>query len=92
MLARKFAWPAEDIPEGIRRIQGMARTVTPAVQLEVIKEDPDDDRVLECAMSAGADYIITRDKDLLRLRNYAGIRIIEDEEFMEIVRGEQRAR
>jgi hypothetical protein len=37
----------------------MARTVTAAVRLEVVREDPPDDRILERAVSAGADYIVT---------------------------------
>lgn len=40
------------------------------MRLDVIKEDPPDDRVLECAVSSGADYIVTGDKDLLRLGQY----------------------
>jgi predicted nucleic acid-binding protein len=45
--------------------------------------DPDDDRVLECAVTTGSDYIITNDKDLLRLKEYAGIRIVTPVQFLE---------
>ena len=43
--------------------------------------DPDDNRILECAVEAGSDFIITADKDLLRLESYAGIRIIQAADF-----------
>jgi putative PIN family toxin of toxin-antitoxin system len=65
VLARKFNFPPGAIQETRRRIKAIARTVTPSVQLDVVKEDPADNRVLECAVSSGADYVVTGDKDLL---------------------------
>ncbi len=44
----------------------------PTQTLDVIKEDPDDNRILECAAAAKSDYIVTDDKDLLRLGKYGG--------------------
>lgn len=59
MLARKFDWPAEDILEARQQIMAMARIVKPSVQLDIVKEDPPDNRILECAVSSGSDYIVT---------------------------------
>lgn len=84
VLARNFAWPQEDIAGARGRLQQMARTVTPAVELDVIKEDPPDNRVLECAVSAGSDYIVTGDKDLLRLGRYDAIRILSVADFLDL--------
>lgn len=42
--------------------------------------DPDN-RILECAVEAGSDFIVTADQDLLRLGIYAGIRIIRAADF-----------
>ena len=53
VLARKFGWQPDDIAEARKWITGIARTATPVVQLNVIKEDPADDRILECAVAAG---------------------------------------
>ena len=44
--------------------------------------DPDDDRILECAVTAGSDYILSYDKDLLRLKEYAGIKIVTASDFL----------
>jgi putative PIN family toxin of toxin-antitoxin system len=46
------------------------------VILHVVERDPDDDRVLECAVTAKAELIVTGDSDLLNLVEYAGIEII----------------
>ena len=92
VLARKFDWPEEDIAEARRWLKAMARTVTPAVELDVIKEDPPDNRILECAVSAGSDYIVTGDKDLLRLGQYGGIRIVRVSDFLDVFQAQGRAR
>jgi predicted nucleic acid-binding protein len=42
----------------------------------VITEDVADDRVLACALSAGADWIITGDDHLLRLKSYRNVAIL----------------
>jgi uncharacterized protein len=60
----------------------MAQLVTPHVELDVIKDDPDDDRILECAQASQSDYLVTSDKDLLRLRQYAGTRILMPADFL----------
>jgi uncharacterized protein len=85
VLARKFGASIDDIAEAKAIIADAARTITPTVQLDVVKEDPPDNRILECAVTAGADYIITGDKDLLRLRRYDSINIITVSEFLELL-------
>jgi len=86
VLPRKFNFSLKGVEEARRRIQAMARTVTPGVRLDVIKEDPPDNRVWECAVSSGADYIVTRDKDPLRLDRYDAIPIVSVADFLELER------
>ena len=47
--------------------------------------DSDDDKILECALLANADYIISGDDDLLVLEEFRGIRIITAKEYLEKV-------
>jgi hypothetical protein len=49
----------------------------PAKPVNAIAADPDDNMILECAVEAGSDFIITADNHLLRLGQYEGIPIIE---------------
>lgn len=55
--------------------------MTPTLKLAVIKDDPDDDRILECAMAAKSDYIVTDGKDLLRLGRFGGVEIVNIADF-----------
>jgi predicted nucleic acid-binding protein len=48
----------------------------------VVKEDPEDNRAPECAAAARAEFIVTGDKHLLQLEEYAGIRIMKVADFI----------
>lgn len=51
-----------------------------------VPRDPDDDKIIACAVAAGAQYLVTRDDDLLSLEAYQGTRIITPEDFVQLVR------
>ncbi len=46
-----------------------------------IVRDPEDNKILESAVEAGAEYLVTRDNDLLRLGSYEDIKIVNPSEF-----------
>jgi putative PIN family toxin of toxin-antitoxin system len=46
---------------------------------------PEDDAVLATAVSAGADYLVTSDKQLQRLGSYAGVRILSPRDFLAVL-------
>ena len=75
VLRDKFGFSEERLALAERYIGACTTRVTPSGAIDVVKEDPDDNRVLECAEAAGCDYIITGDLDLLRLRRYGEIQI-----------------
>ena len=81
-LRRKFLWPEDRIEEARATLALVTESVKPRVILDVVKDDPDDNKILECAQSAGSEYIVTGDKDLLRLRQYDGMPIITVSHFL----------
>lgn len=59
----------------------------PTVRIDGVATHPEDDRVLEAAVSAAVDYLVTGDKALQRLGEYAGIPILDPRAFMAILDG-----
>lgn len=58
--------------------------IKPKTTLNIIKDDPSDNKILECAVSGNADYIISGDKHLLGLQEYRGIKILNSSDFLKI--------
>jgi predicted nucleic acid-binding protein len=69
------------------KLAGLTNRVLPKQRLDAIQEDPPDNRILECAVEAGSEYIVSWDKDLLRLGEYSGMRIIRPPELLQLVAG-----
>jgi predicted nucleic acid-binding protein len=44
--------------------------------LRVVRADPSDDKLLECAVAGRADYIVSGDEHLLELREHGGVRVL----------------
>jgi putative PIN family toxin of toxin-antitoxin system len=55
-------------------------TKTPKIR--VIKDDPDDDKFIECAMALKADVIITGDRAIKAVGEYMGTKILNPQEFI----------
>ncbi len=81
-FSKKLEGKKYTVNEAVTKIALIATLIESTHKINVIKEDPDDNRVLECAVSAKADVIISGDGHLLSLKNYAGIDIIPASEFI----------
>lgn len=60
-------------------------TKTP--KIKIIKNDPDDDKFIECAVALKAHAVITGDREVLAIKEYMGIRILTPQKFLENYRG-----
>jgi putative PIN family toxin of toxin-antitoxin system len=67
--------------------RGKKIVTSPQHRVTGVCRDPDDEKYLECAIAAGADYIITGDKDLLVLKEYGGVKIVNARSYLDIVGG-----
>lgn len=80
---------SQDIDSFLARFQAITINVGPGNQLDVIKDDPDDNRVLECALEARAVYIVSGDHHLLQLKEYQGIVILPPAGFLTLLKFEK---
>jgi putative PIN family toxin of toxin-antitoxin system len=74
-LASKFDLAKSEPDLVAPTIRGAATIVDPETELTVLDDEPDN-RILECAVAAGASAIVTGDEHLLALKTYAGIGIM----------------
>ncbi len=81
VLHDKFGWDGYRLHFARLQIQKVTNRVQPTRTIDVA-EDPDDNRILECAAEAGSDLIITNDQDLLRLGSHEGRPIIRAADFL----------
>jgi putative PIN family toxin of toxin-antitoxin system len=89
VLGRKFYWEEWKIERVISDIMEFTKVITTRKSVSLIKGDPSDNRILECAFEGNAQYIISGDKKhLLPLKEFCGIEILTPNEFLDIYRGE----
>lgn len=88
VLVRKFAWRDDRASQALQMLRDVAIVIEPERLPSVISGNQADNRVLECAVEAGADYLITGDKrHLLPLVEHRGIRILNAPRFLSELEG-----
>ena len=82
-LTFKLEYPQSRTSRIITRLLDCLRLVKITNRLEGVTADPDDNKIIECALVGGATHIVTGDKrHLLPLQNYQGIHIVAATDFL----------
>ncbi len=82
-LRGKFAVSEHDALAIRAKLESNAALANPDFQLNAVPDDPDDNRVLECAVASKADWIVSGDRHLLRIANYERIAIVTVRQLLE---------
>jgi putative PIN family toxin of toxin-antitoxin system len=90
ILHDKFYWKPEDVTDAVEQILCFTKYLHADYTLDVVPTDPDDNRVLECALKAGSDTLVTGDTDLLVMGSFRGIRIQKPSDFLAAFQAEER--
>jgi predicted nucleic acid-binding protein len=69
---------------------GQKVRIEPTERLTVVKDDPDDDKIVECAAAAGFDYLVTGDRHILKLGSHGKTQIVRPAEFFVVAQGRTR--
>ena len=81
-ISKKYKLSKSDIQSLLTLIEHEAVVIPKLPAVHVIKEDPDDDKFLACAIAAKAEYIVSGDQHLLGLGSYKSISIVTVKEFL----------
>ncbi len=82
VLSKKFLSSAQQIRESQQIILEAAHLVEPpSFLVKGVCRDPDDDRILSCAVAAKVDYLVSGDSDLLELQEFQGIKMFSPRAF-----------
>jgi putative PIN family toxin of toxin-antitoxin system len=84
-IRRRYTHTDDDIRRYLAALARLAVVLSDVPAVRIVR-DPADDMVVGCAIAAAAEYLVSRDKDLLSLRSHGRIRMIAPEAFLAILR------
>ncbi len=88
-LQVKYKLTDDRIEEMAQLIRAKAFLTSELYKVDVIKDDPDDNVAVSCALEGSAQYIVSGDSHLISLKEYQGIRMIVAGDFLGILREDE---
>jgi putative PIN family toxin of toxin-antitoxin system len=89
VLTETFDWTQSQVREALAEANTLATLVRPTVRLSGVLAHDEDHRILECALAARAEFLVTGDKKHLQsLKTFRGIMIVSPREFLDRLRRE----
>ena len=82
-IAKKYGLDESTVDEQLQDIRTFTTVLATTPTLDAVPTDPDDNKIVACAVEAQAHFIISYDPHLTQLREYEGIRILTPQEFHE---------
>jgi uncharacterized protein len=80
VLKRDFSFSNDDLVQIMQKVLAFVTLITTKEKVDLVKDDPEDNKIIECALSSKSRFIITYDPHLLKLKEHNGIRFIKPEE------------
>jgi uncharacterized protein len=84
-VAVRFDYSKTDITKFEASIRDVAEIVAVKSSFKAVREDPDDDAVVNTAIDGRADYIVSGDRHLRELKRFQGVRIVSPRAFLTIL-------
>lgn len=82
ILGKKFKYTQRMLFAIEHELMSASFITEPDIEIHYITEDEDDNRILECAVSAECDYIVSGDSHLLSIGKYKSIEIKSVSDFL----------
>lgn len=84
-IRRKYALTEKDIETYFQDLRNRCTLVAVSTVVRGVSRDPDDDKILACAIDGAAEYVVSGDPHLLNLREYMGVKIVTPNAFLSIL-------
>lgn len=78
----KFGLTPDQALALVEELHALCRVITPSGPVTAVEADPDDNRIIECALAAGAEFIVSGDAHLLALKSWRAIQILAPAQFL----------
>lgn len=75
----------EQVEEFTGKVLSVSTVIVPEIDLEVVERDPDDDKIVECAVAGNVDYLVSGDSHLKDLGEVEGIPVVQPADFIEMM-------
>jgi len=86
---RRYKYSDEHIVASCEELARIGTVIFDIPNLTGIVRDSNDDIIVACAVAAKADFLVSRDKDLLTIGSYEAIDMVTPESFLHILRDEK---
>ena len=84
-LRKEIDCTDEEIEVRVAAVGVLADLADGEINVEAVKEDPDDDKYVAAALLGRADFVVSGDHHLLDLGEYQGVRIVKPRQFLEVL-------
>ncbi len=84
-LSKKFNLKESEINNILLDFSTFTIPIKITKHIDAVPDDPDDNKFIECAVMCNADYIVSGDEHLLKLKEYTGIKILKASEFLKLL-------
>jgi putative PIN family toxin of toxin-antitoxin system len=84
-ISKRYVKNKETVKDYLNGLRVFAEICRPRRKILAVKDDPSDNKFLETAVSVGADFIISGDKHLLKLKEFEGIKIMTVADFVDFI-------
>jgi len=84
-VRERFGYSARDVESFVQHLRGVSSMVAVKSRFKMVKADPNDDIVVNTAVDGKAEWIVSGDVHLRRMRVFRGIRIVNPRQMLRIV-------
>jgi putative PIN family toxin of toxin-antitoxin system len=85
----RFGLRPDHVLEIVALFKDTFEIVIPSLRVQAVQSDPEDNHVIEAALEAGAEFIISGDNHLLKVKEWEGIRVLSPAQFIETIIDQQ---